>query len=215
MRGDSAGHPSGERPFPGGCWEDVKVPSRIIASRVWIALGKIRSLLQVEKMACIQSQKSAFQYLHVAPVQRRIASIDSHFTSPPLCGFCVMSLGIPSGSQPAHHVTCQSFSAGTTSVMKNHAQVGPTSRTIGINESTICLRGWRSWRNLRWHHSTKMADHEVLLLALVEAGFLGKNQLPSQAPQRISVLSIAHLNPSESERMLCPVRQLKLYLQDS
>ena len=26
---------------------------------------------------------------------------------------------------------------------------------------------------------------------------------------------IAHLNPSEAERMLCPVRQLKLYLWDS
>ena len=38
---------------------------------------------------------------------------------------------------------------------------------------------------------------------------------PSQAPQWISVPGIAHLNPSEAERMLCPVRQLKLYLRDS
>ena len=34
--GDSAGHPSGEGPFPGGCWDDVKVPSRIITSHAWI-----------------------------------------------------------------------------------------------------------------------------------------------------------------------------------
>ena len=38
---------------------------------------------------------------------------------------------------------------------------------------------------------------------------------PSQALQWISVPGIAHLNPSEAERMLCPVRQLKLYLRDS
>ena len=43
--------------------------------------------------------------------------------------------------------------------------------------------------------------------------FLAKNQLPSQAPEWITVLGIAHLNLSEVERMLCPVRQL--YIRDS
>ena len=48
-----------------------------------------------------------------------------------------------------------------------------------------------------------------------EPGFLAKNQLTSQAPEWISIPGIAHLNPCEAGRMLCPVRQLKLYLQDS
>ena len=56
---------------------------------------------------------------------------------------------------------------------------------------------------------------QLMVSLLPEAGFLAKNQLPSQAPQRISVQGIAHLNPFESEWMLCPVRQLKLYLRDS
>ena len=39
--------------------------------------------------------------------------------------------------------------------------------------------------------------------------------IPSQAPEWISVQGIAHLNPPEAERMLCTVRQLKLYLWES
>ena len=45
--------------------------------------------------------------------------------------------------------------------------------------------------------------------------WFAKNQLPSQAPGWITTLGIAHLNPSEAERMLCPVTQLKLYIRDS
>ena len=53
-----------------------------------------------------------------------------------------------------------------------------------------------------------------MVYLLLEAGFLAKNQLPWQAPQWISMPGVAHLNPSDLERMLCPVRQLKLYLRD-
>ena len=58
-------------------------------------------------------------------------------------------------------------------------------------------------------------QRQLIVSLLLETDFLAKNQLPSQASQWISVPGIAHLNPSEAEWMLCPVRQLKLYLQDS
>ena len=51
---------SGEGPFLGGCWDDVKVPSRIITSSVWIALGEIRSLLHVKKMFRVRSHFSTY-----------------------------------------------------------------------------------------------------------------------------------------------------------
>ena len=58
--------------------------------------------------------------------------------------------------------------------------------------------------------------HRQLMVSLLpEPGFLAKNQLPSQAPEWITVPGIAHLNPTEAEGMLCPVRQLKLYIWDS
>ena len=58
-------------------------------------------------------------------------------------------------------------------------------------------------------------QRQLLVSLLPEPGFLAKNQLPTQAPQWITVPGIAHLNPTEAERMLCPVRQLKLYIRDS
>ena len=58
--------------------------------------------------------------------------------------------------------------------------------------------------------------HRQLVVSLLpEPGFLGKNQLPTQAPEWITVPSIAHMNPTEPEKMLCPVRQSKLYIRDS
>ena len=55
-----------------------------------------------------------------------------------------------------------------------------------------------------------------LLLALASAKRRSLlHQLPSQAPQWITVPGITHLNPSEPERMLCPVRQLRLYIRDT
>ena len=58
-------------------------------------------------------------------------------------------------------------------------------------------------------------QRQPVVSLLPEPGFLAKNQLPSQAPEWITIPGIAHLNPSEAERMLCPVRQLKLYIRDS
>ena len=58
-------------------------------------------------------------------------------------------------------------------------------------------------------------QRQLLVSLLPEPGFLAKNQLPTQAPEWITVPGIAHLNPTEPERMLCPVWQLKLYIRDS
>ena len=58
-------------------------------------------------------------------------------------------------------------------------------------------------------------QHQLVVSLLPEPGFLAKNQLPTQAPEWITVPGIAHLNPTEPERMLCPVWQLKLYIRDS
>ena len=110
-------------------------------------------------MACVQSQKSSFHYLLDASVQRLITSMDYLFTSH-VCGFCVTSLDLQSGSRFAHQATHQSFSAGMSGATKNHAQVGPSSCVFGIEKSAIRLGGRRSSRNLRWLHSTKMADHD-------------------------------------------------------
>ena len=49
---------------------------------------------------------------------------------------------------------------------------------------------------------------------LPESGFMAKNQLRSQVTQWVTVPGIAHLIPHEMERILCPVRQLQLYLHD-
>ena len=58
-------------------------------------------------------------------------------------------------------------------------------------------------------------QRQLVVSLLPEPGFLAKNQLPTQAPEWITVPGIAHLNPTEPERMLCPVWQLKLYIRDS
>ena len=55
--------------------------------------------------------------------------------------------------------------------------------------------------------------HLIKLLPL--PGFMAKNQLPNQMPEWITIPGIAHLNPCEPEKLLCPVRQLKLYLRDT
>ena len=58
-------------------------------------------------------------------------------------------------------------------------------------------------------------QRQLVVSLLPEPGFLVKNQLPMQAPEWITVPGIAHLNPTELEKMLCPLRQLKLYIRDS
>ena len=64
------------------------------------------------------------------------------------------------------------------------------------------------------HLQTRRRPTSVVV-NLPEAGFLAKNQLLLQAPTWIQVPGISHLNPDKPERMLCPVRQLQLYLRDS
>ena len=59
------------------------------------------------------------------------------------------------------------------------------------------------------------AQNQQAVSVLPEPGFLTKTQLPSEAPSWITVPGIAYLNPREPERLLCPVRQLRLYLRDS
>ena len=51
---------------------------------------------------------------------------------------------------------------------------------------------------------------QLVVNLLPQAGFLAKTQLPDQSPQWKLIPGIAHLNPGESERMLCPVRQFQL-----
>ena len=58
-------------------------------------------------------------------------------------------------------------------------------------------------------------QRQLVVSLLLEPGFLAKNQLPTQAPEWITVPGNSHLNPTEPEQMLCPVRQLKLYIRDS
>ena len=83
---------------------------------------------------------------------------------------------------------------------------------------TVFRLGLASARWRSYLHALSVApgntQRQLMVSLLPEAGFLAKNQLPSQAPQWISVPGIELLNPFESERMFCPVKQLKLYLQD-
>ena len=67
----------------------------------------------------------------------------------------------------------------------------------------------------RWVFARGNTQRQLVVSLLPEPGFLAKNQLPSQAPEWISIPGIPHMNPSEVERMWCPVRQLKLNLRDS
>ena len=90
---------------------------------------------------------------------------------------------------------------------------------------TVFLLALASARRCSYMHALSVApgrcvfairntQRQLVVSLLPEPGFLAKNQLPSQAQEWISVPGLAHLNPSEAERMLCPVRQLKLYLRD-
>ena len=64
-----------------------------------------------------------------------------------------------------------------------------------------------------WGRGTVQGQKVVRLLP--QPGFMAKNQFPTQAPQWISIPGIAHLNPNEPEQLLCPDRQLRLYLRDT
>ena len=124
-------------------------------------------------MASFSSQKSSFQYLYDAPLQGRFTTLDDYFTSH-VCGFCATSLGVRSGSRPAHQVTGQGFPAGTSGATQNHAQVGSSSGFIIINETAVYISKWGWWGILGWRHSPKMADAQMFLP--VSIGF-GKTAL--------------------------------------
>ena len=47
------------------------------------------------------------------------------------------------------------------------------------------------------------------------ACFIAKNQLPDQVPSWPKVPGIDHLVPEDTDRMMCPVRQLYLYINDT
>ena len=70
-----------------------------------------------------------------------------------------------------------------------------------------------STHHIVWNRGTVQGQKMVRLLP--QAGFMAKNQLPTQAPQWITIPGIDHLNPHEPEKLLCPVRQLRLYLRDT
>ena len=124
-------------------------------------------------MASFSSQKSSFQYLYDAPLQGRFTTLDDYFTSH-VCGFCATSLGVRSGSRPAHQVTGQGFPAGTSGATQNHAQVGSSSGFIIINETAVYISKWGWWGILGWRHSPKMADAQMFVP--VSIGF-GKTAL--------------------------------------
>ena len=124
-------------------------------------------------MASFSSQKSSFQYLYDAPLQGRITTLDDYFTSH-VCGFCATSLGVRSGSRPAHQVTGQGFPAGMFGARQNYAQVGSSSGFIIINETAVYISKWGRWGILGWRHSPKMADAQMFVP--VSIGF-GKTAL--------------------------------------
>ena len=201
-------------------------------------------------MACFSSQKSSFQYLYDAPLQGRITTLNDYFTTH-VCGFCATSLGVRSGSRPAHQATGQGFPAGTSGATQNHAQVGSSSGFIVINETVVYISKWGRWGILGWRHSPKMADAQMCVpdsigfgeTTLVPPRFEysawqicvrerkhststcgistsgtwlpGEESATDAGPwmEWITVPGIAHLNLTEPERMLCPVRQLKLYIR--
>ena len=201
-------------------------------------------------MARVSSQKPSFQHVYDASVPRRTSPSDDYFTSH-ICGFCVTSLGLWSGSRSAHQATLQSFEAGKSGATQNYAQVGPSSCAFIFIETTVRIRMRYSRGILWWRHSLKMADHENCVpasigfgeMALISARVerLGRQVcvLERSHPTTTCGISFAgtwfpceesttvtgsgvdlrngdsHLNPSEAERMLCSVRQLKLYLRDS
>ena len=114
------------------------------------------------------------------------------------------------------------FADDDSSIRPSDVNIGLKWRTL----KTVFLLALATARRRSYLHALSVAPtrcvftrgdvpEQKLLKLLPEVGFLAKNQLPSQAPQFITVPGIAHLNPDELERMLCPVRQVSLYLRDT
>ena len=122
-------------------------------------IGQDCVLLKVEKMVRVLSQKPPIQHSYDASVQRRTSPIIDYFTSH-VCGFCVTSLGLRSGSRSIHQATHQSFPAGMSSATQNCAQVGPSSCTFIFIETAVRIRVRYSRGILELCHFPKMADHK-------------------------------------------------------
>ena len=143
-------------------------------------------------MALVSSQKSSFQHLYDAPLQRRTSPSDDNFTSH-VCGFCVTSLGLWSCSRSTHQATHQSFQAGTSGAVQNYAQVGPSSCAFIFIETAVPVRVRYLRGILWWRHSLKIADHENCVPASIGFGetALISARIECRGPQ-VCVLERSH-----------------------
>ena len=68
-----------------------------------------------------------------------------------------------------------------------------------------------------WQMCVCLRKHATTTCGISTAGtwFSYEESATDTGPEWITVPRIAYLNPTEPERMLCPVRQLKLYIWDS
>ena len=118
----------------------------------WVDRCHVHALGQRGGASCMRSRHSRWSLkfcrrsLSHQSLQRQTSPIDDNITSH-ICGFCATSLGVWSSSQPAHLATHQSFPAGTSGAMQNHAQVGPSSCAFIITETAIHIRRW-CWRGI-------------------------------------------------------------------
>ena len=192
-------------------------------------------------MACVQNQKSSFQYLHDEPVQRRIASNDStiisHRTSvasvlchwqydpaaDPHIKLLVRAFRLERPVQrkimpkwDLHLVLSALMSPPFVSKVGDQGEI--SDRVIPLKwqtmeTATVLPLASASARRRSYLHALSVApgrcvfsqensQRQLVMSLLLEAGFLAKNQPPSQAPQWISVPGIAHLYLSELERLI-------------
>ena len=177
-------------------------------------IGEDSSISVVQKDG--RSQKSSFQYISHAFIQRQITSIDHHFTSH-VSGFCVVSLEVWPGSWSAHQAAHQGIQAGTTCAATNHDQVGSIPSFIGIGVSAAHPLE----SNNQWHHEKpyQQMDRQVC-----ERGLYMSRQRPwrsGHSPWSQSVVSIMGIQLSSSSTwhtvsgILGVVRSLlELYLCD-
>ena len=137
--------------------------------------------------------------------------------------------------------THQSFSAGTSGAMQNHAHLvllafmrppfasecdiqGESSDDViplkWRTMKTVFLLALASARRRSYIHTLSVApgrcmfsrgntQRQLVVSLLPEPRFLAKNQLPSQAPEQISILGIAHLNPIRSGEDAVPCQTVK------
>ena len=143
-------------------------------------------------MAHVSSQKPSFQHLYDASVQRRTSPSDDYFTSH-ICGCCVTSLGLRSGSRSTHQAIHQSLLAGMSGATQNYDRVGLSSCTFMFIETAVPIRGGYSRGIHPWRHFPKMADHENCVPASI--GFSETALISSRTElraQKVCVLERKH-----------------------